>query len=54
MNRRARLLIGVRTEQQTKRITPNPSTVDRDETEFHTEKLKVEMLSIGVDYRFDL
>jgi OOP family OmpA-OmpF porin len=64
----------VRTEQKTRRITPNPSTVDRGETEFHyglglkyafarnwaaraewenTEKLKVEMLSVGVEYRFD-
>jgi len=61
------------TEQETRRITPNPSTLSRDETEFHyglgarflftknwalrgewenTEKLKVEMLSIGVEYRF--
>ena len=61
------------TEQETRRVTPNPSTVDRDETELHyglgarflftrnwaaraewesTEKLKVEMLSIGVEYRF--
>ena len=61
------------TEQETRRITPNPSTVDRDETELHyglgakyaftrnwalrgewenTDKLKVEMLSIGVEYRF--
>ena len=61
------------TEQETRRITPNPSTLNRDETEFHyglgarflftknwalrgewenTEKLKVEMLSIGVEYRF--
>jgi opacity protein-like surface antigen len=61
------------TEQETRRLTPNPSTVDRDETEFHyglgakyaftknwalrgewekTEKLKVELLSIGVEYRF--
>lgn len=65
----------VQTDQQTKRITPNPSTVDRDETEFHyglglkyafarnwavraewenTEKLKVEMFSAGVEYRFGL
>jgi len=61
------------TEQDTRRITPNPSTVNRDETELHyglgakyaftknwaarlewenTDKLKVEMLSIGVEYRF--
>ena len=61
------------TEQETRRVRPNPSTVDRDETELHyglgakyaftrnwalrgewekTEKLKVEMLSIGVEYRF--
>lgn len=61
------------TEQDTRRITPSPSTVNRDETELHyglgarflftrnwaaraewenTEKLKVEMLSIGVEYRF--
>ena len=61
------------TEQETRRITPNPSTVDRDESELHyglgarflftrnwvaraewenTDKLKVEMLSIGVEYRF--
>lgn len=63
----------VHTEQQTRRISPNPSTVDRDETELHyglgvkyglarnwavraewenTEKLKVEMLSIGAEFRF--
>ena len=61
------------TEQETRRITPNPSTVDRNESELHyglggrflftrnwaaraewenTDKLKVEMLSIGVEYRF--
>ena len=62
------------TEQETRRITPTPSTVNRDETELHygarreirlhagtgrraasgrsTDKLKVEMLSIGVEYRF--
>lgn len=61
------------TEQQTRRITPNPSTVERDETEFHyglgvkyaftrnwavrgewenTDKLEVQRLSIGVEYRF--
>jgi len=61
------------TEQETRRITPNPSTFDRDETELHyglgakygltqnlalraewenTEKLKVQMLSVGVEYRF--
>jgi opacity protein-like surface antigen len=61
------------TQQETRRITPNPSTVDRDETELHyglgaryaftrnwaaraewenTDKLKVEMLSLGVEYRF--
>jgi len=61
------------TQQETRRITPNPSTVNRDETELHyglgakyafsrnwaaraewenTDKLKVEMLSIGVEYRF--
>lgn len=63
----------LQTEQQTRRITPSPSTVDRDETELHyglgvkyaftrnwvvrgewenTDKLKVEMFSIGVEYRF--
>jgi OmpA-OmpF porin, OOP family len=63
----------VMTEQETRRIRPNPSTVNRDETELHyglgakyaftrnwavraewenTDKLKVEMLSIGVEYRF--
>jgi OOP family OmpA-OmpF porin len=63
----------LQTEQETKRITPNPSTVDRDETEFHygfgatygftpnlalraewekTEKLKAQLLSVGVEYRF--
>lgn len=61
------------TEQETRRINPNPSTFQRDETELHygvgatysltpnwmvrgewenTEKLKVQMLSIGVEYRF--
>lgn len=61
------------TEQETRRITPNPSTFNRDETELHyglgvkyaftrnwalrgewenTDKLKVELLSIGVEYRF--
>jgi OOP family OmpA-OmpF porin len=61
------------TEQETRRITPAPSTVNRDDTEFHyglgakyaftrnwavrgewekTDKLKVELLSIGVEYRF--
>lgn len=61
------------TSQETARIQPNPSTVNRDETELHyglgarysinqnlavraewenTEKLKVQMLSIGVEYRF--
>lgn len=61
------------TEQETRRITPSPSTVDRDESELHyglgarflftrnwvaraewenTDKLKVEMLSVGVEYRF--
>lgn len=61
------------TSQETRRIQPNPSTVNRDETELHyglgvryafnrklaaraewenTEKLKVQMLSIGVEYRF--
>jgi OOP family OmpA-OmpF porin len=65
----------VHTDQQTKRITPNPSTVEREETELHyglglkyaftrnwaaraewenTEKLKVEMFSVGVESRFDL
>ena len=60
-------------EQETRRISPNPSTFNRDETGFHygvgakyaftrnwavrgewekTEKLKVELLSIGVEYRF--
>lgn len=63
----------LKTEQETRRITPNPLTVNRDETEFHyglgakyaftrnwalrgewenTDKLKVQMLSIGVEYRF--
>ena len=63
----------VMTEQETRRIRPNPSTVNRDETEVHygfgaryaftnnwvlrgewenTDKLKVDMLSIGVEYRF--
>ena len=63
----------LQTEQETRRIRPNPTTVSRDETELHyglgvkyaftrnwalrgewenTEKLKVEMLSIGVEYRF--
>jgi OmpA-OmpF porin, OOP family len=63
----------VSTEQETRRINPNPTTVQRDETELHygvgasyslaqnwairgewenTEKLKVQMLSIGVEYRF--
>jgi OOP family OmpA-OmpF porin len=61
------------TEQETRRITPSPSTFDRDETEFHyglgakyaltrnwalrgewenTDKLKVQMLSVGLEYRF--
>lgn len=61
------------TSQETRRIQPNPSSVDRDETELHygigvryafspnlaaraewenTEKLKVRMLSIGLEYRF--
>jgi OmpA-OmpF porin, OOP family len=61
------------TSQETRRVQPNPSTVNRDETELHyglgaryginqslavraewenTEKLKVQMLSIGVEYRF--
>lgn len=61
------------TQQETRRITPNPSTVNRDESELHyglgarvlfnqnwalrgewekTDKLKVEMLSVGVEYRF--
>jgi OOP family OmpA-OmpF porin len=61
------------TEQETSRLTPPASTVQRDETELHygvganyslaqnwairgewenTEKLKVQMLSIGVEYRF--
>lgn len=61
------------TEQETRRITPNPLNVSRDDTEFHygagvksaftrnwavrgewekTDKLKVELLSIGVEYRF--
>ena len=60
-------------EQETRRISPSPSTVNRDETGFHygvgakyaftknwamrgewetTDKLKVELLSIGVEYRF--
>lgn len=63
----------VQTEQETRRIFPSPSAVDRDETEFHygvgaryeltrnwavrgewekTEKLKVELLSFGLEYRF--
>ena len=63
----------LQTEQETRRVTPNPTTVSRDETEFHyglgatfsplpswalraewenTEKLKVQMLSLGVEYRF--
>jgi len=63
----------LQTEQETRRIRPNPTTVSRDETELHyglgvkyafsrtwalrgewenTDKLKVEMLSIGVEYRF--
>lgn len=63
----------VQTEQETRRIFPSPSTVDRDETEFHyglgakyafsrnwalrgewekTDKLKVELLSFGLEYRF--
>ena len=63
----------LQTEQETRRITPRPSTLDRDETELHyglgvkyaftrnwavrgewenTDKLKVELLSIGVEYRF--
>lgn len=63
----------VQTEQETRRITPSPLTVDRDETEAHygagvkfaftrnwavrgewerTDKLKVEILSIGAEYRF--
>jgi OmpA-OmpF porin, OOP family len=63
----------LKTEQETRRITPNPLSVNRDETEFHyglgakyaftrnwavrgewekTDKLKVELLSIGVEYRF--
>jgi OmpA-OmpF porin, OOP family len=60
-------------EQETKRLSPNPSTFKRDESAFHyglgakyavtnnwavrgewekTDKLKVELLSIGVEYRF--
>lgn len=63
----------LQTDQETRRIRPNPSTVTRDETELHyglgvkyafarnwalrgewenTDKLKVELLSIGVEYRF--
>jgi OmpA-OmpF porin, OOP family len=63
----------LQTEQQTRRITPDPSTFNREFSEFHyglgakyaftknwalrgewenTEKLKVELLSIGVEYRF--
>jgi OmpA-OmpF porin, OOP family len=63
----------VKTEQETRRISPGPSTVNRDETEFHyglgakyafasnwalrgewekTDKLKVELLSFGLEYRF--
>lgn len=58
---------------ETRRVSPNPNTEGRDETEFHyglgvkyaftrnwalrgewenTDKLKVELLSIGVEYRF--
>jgi OmpA-OmpF porin, OOP family len=60
-------------EQETRRVSPNPSTLQRDESAFHyglgakyavtnnwavrgewekTEKLDVEMLSIGLEYRF--
>jgi OmpA-OmpF porin, OOP family len=60
-------------EQETRRVRPNPSTLQRDESGFHyglgakyaltnswavrgewekTEKLDVEMLSIGLEYRF--
>ncbi len=63
----------LKTEQETRRITPAPLTVNRDDTEFHygvgvkyaftrnwavrgewekTDKLKVELLSIGVEYHF--
>jgi OmpA-OmpF porin, OOP family len=63
----------LKTEQETRRITPNPSTFNRDETELNyglgvkyaftrnwalrgewenTDKLNVELLSIGVEYRF--
>jgi OmpA-OmpF porin, OOP family len=63
----------LQTDQDTRRLRPNPSTVSRDETELHyglgvkyaftrnwalrgewenTDKLKVELLSIGVEYRF--
>ena len=63
----------LRNEQETRRITPNPSTVQRDETGFHygvggkysftnnwalraewenTEKLDVQMFSIGVEFKF--
>jgi OOP family OmpA-OmpF porin len=61
------------TEQETRRVSPSPRTIQRDESELHygvgaayslssnwalrgewenTEKLKVQMLSIGVEYRF--
>lgn len=60
-------------EQESRRVSPNPSTRNRDETGLHyglgakyeltknwalrgewekTDKLKVELLSIGVEYRF--
>src|SRR5688572_29558516 len=63
----------LRTEQETRRITPAPLTVQRDETELHyglgvkysltknwglraewenTDKLEVQMLSIGAEYTF--
>lgn len=58
---------------ETRRVSPNPNTVERDETEVHyglgmkyaftknwavrgewenTDNLKIDMLSIGVEYRF--
>ena len=63
----------LKTEQETRRITPAPSTFSREQTELsyglglkyaftrnwalrgeweNTDKLKVELLSIGVEYRF--
>jgi opacity protein-like surface antigen len=63
----------LRNEQETRRISPNPLTVNREDTGIHygagaryaigptwavrgewenTEKLEVQLLSIGVEYRF--